>query len=827
MDAASALQNGTEGLAHWSLRLFGDVQLNERPGGEKVTLPGKRERVLLAYLALSPNCRQPRRKLVTLLWGEAADETSLDNLRTCVFNLRKALGDTGRNVIASEDRDIVLDSSAFEIDVLEFRRLAAQSGLVNLEEAAKLYSGEFLDGLAIESEEYESWRRAEAVRFKDQGIDVLTRLMAQLGEHGETERAIEAGSRILRLEPLHEGAARRLMRLYGESGRRGAAIQVYRTLAETLRTELNAQPEAETRAVFAELSRGGEERTQAPAAADAMRPPRSASMTSPSDAPGEPPPPAQHFAPVIGPRRQAKARKLSWILAGGLVAVIAIFLFYEFVLPAGTTTAQQQTSPAGTIAIAVLPFTNLSSDAEQEFFSDGMTEEITAVLAKIPGLQVVGRTSAYQFKGERKALRAIGQALNATHLIEGSVRKEDNRVRITAQLIQADNGVQVWTESYDRELTGVFAIQEDIAQAIAGALRVPLGLQQGESLVSNRTNNVDSYQDYLRARAIFRGRAQSRFTDAIALLEQVLARDPGFAPAWALLADGYDTMTFTAPAVYVDRAEETRRIMSESLRTKAEEAAQRAIQLDPTLPDGYVSLGSVQIRHGKLLLAEELVSKALALDPNHSDALASYSYLLLGVGRLKEALASSQKLRLLEPFAPEFNFYAVFPLWLNGQTDAAIALLDGQPPGSRARVLASIYASEGRYGEAASVLSETPSAFPPGTVETAIRLLRTVPASAPSPQTLPRLGGTLGFVYLRVGAPDRVLESYEEAVRREGLVMIGAAGVANLWHRSYAPVRKTERFKAFARSAGLVEYWRAKGWPDLCRPMGTGDFVCD
>ena len=155
------------GLTRWSLRLFGDFQLTERSGGEKVTLPGKRERVLLGYLALSPNGRQPRRKLVTMLWGEAADETTLDNLRTCVFNLRKALGDAERQVIASEDRDIVLDASAFEIDVLEFRRLAAASGLVDLKEAAKLYSGDFLEGLSIESEEFKSWRREEATRCQD------------------------------------------------------------------------------------------------------------------------------------------------------------------------------------------------------------------------------------------------------------------------------------------------------------------------------------------------------------------------------------------------------------------------------------------------------------------------------------------------------------------------------------------------------------------------------------------------------------------------------------------------------------------------------------
>src|SRR5947207_2383946 len=133
MDAVSPPDDRIEGRPRWSLRLFGDFKLSELPGDEKVTVPGKRERVLLACLALSPNCRQLRRKLTTLLWGEAGDETALDNLRTCVFNLRKALGDTEHRVISSEGREIVLDAAAFQVDVLAFRRLAAASKTTELE----------------------------------------------------------------------------------------------------------------------------------------------------------------------------------------------------------------------------------------------------------------------------------------------------------------------------------------------------------------------------------------------------------------------------------------------------------------------------------------------------------------------------------------------------------------------------------------------------------------------------------------------------------------------------------------------------------------------
>src|SRR5258705_13403350 len=272
MDTASALGSGIEAPARWSLRLVGGFELNALPDGERVASPGKRERVLLAYLALSADCRQPRRKVATLLWGDSTDDTALDNLRTTVWRLRKALGDAEHRILISEGEEVMLNAAAFEIDALSFDRLAAQSGRTELEAAAKLYAGEFLDGFGIESEDFESWRRAEATHYRDQAVDVLARLITQFVECGETERAIATGTRILRLEPLHEETARRLMQLYGESGRRAAAVQLYRALAEALRAELGAHPEAETRRVFAEIARGGEK----PTAVDAKdtKPPR-------------------------------------------------------------------------------------------------------------------------------------------------------------------------------------------------------------------------------------------------------------------------------------------------------------------------------------------------------------------------------------------------------------------------------------------------------------------------------------------------------------------------------------------------------------------------
>src|SRR5215471_2857138 len=310
----TAVSRGSDAATRWSLRLFGEFELRELPGGQKVTVPGKRERVLLAYLAVSPDCRESRRKLTMLLWGDSSDETSLDNLRTCVFNLRKALGDTEHRLISSDGRDIVLNATAFKIDVLALRAVAPHSGPSELEEAANLYRGEFLDGLGIESEEFESWRREEVARCKDRALDILTWLMRELAEAGEIARAIEAGLRVLRLDPLHEAATRRLMQLYAETGRRGAAIELYRSLADALKTELNAQPDGETRALFVEIARGSEERMAS--AATNGNSPRLSAETPVADA-GQPP---THANAAI--RNYRAPRRFAAIAAG--VAVLMI-----------------------------------------------------------------------------------------------------------------------------------------------------------------------------------------------------------------------------------------------------------------------------------------------------------------------------------------------------------------------------------------------------------------------------------------------------------------------------------------------------------------------
>jgi TolB-like protein/tetratricopeptide (TPR) repeat protein len=534
--------------------------------------------------------------------------------------------------------------------------------------------------------------------------------------------------------------------------------------------------------------------------------------------------------------------------------VIGSVVFYAFVQPNSEVAAEKAlpaqqdgvekaraaaASPRTGISVAVLPFANLSADPEQEFFSAGMTEEITAVLAKIPDLRVVARTSAFQFKDQNHDIQAIAQALKATHLIEGSVRRAGTRLRITAQLINADNGASIWAETYDREFSDVFGIQEDIARAIAQSLRMPLSLSQ---LVSSRTSDIGIYEQYLRAKISYNARAPGWPEE----VQAIIARDPSFAPGWSLWAQGNISGLAAAtrggsliarsdnfrrfvrlPLGRGALSEEEARLAVATLLDNGEVAARKAIELDPSLPSAYAALGDVQARRENWLEAERIVLLALERDPDNPEALNAYDSILASAGRLNDALPIGVQLRTLEPFVANYNIGIANTMRFAGQTSAGIALLEevtasGGVNYNRNVFLATAYAAQSQYAKAADTLLLIQAQVPREAVEQAAQILRSAPAKVSNPAALPAINNEMNFVYAHVGAMDRVMEYYEY-----GLRIGNVQGAGRLWDPVYAPLRKTDRFKTFVRDFGLVDYWRTRGWPDLCRPVGADDFVCD
>jgi serine/threonine-protein kinase len=285
-------------------------------------------------------------------------------------------------------------------------------------------------------------------------------------------------------------------------------------------------------------------------------------------------------------------------------------------------------------AIAVLPLANMSADPENEYFADGMTEEIINALAKVPGMQVASRTSSFAFKGKEVDVRQIGEKLGATSVLEGSVRKVGNRIRITAQLISVENGYHLWNETYDRQLEDVFAVQDEIARAIVDALKLRLA-NDGAQVVPP-TKDLEAYTLYLKGRFFFAKLSEPSLRKALALFEQALLRDPGLARAYAGIAD-----------VWCNLADDW--VAPDEAYPRAKAAAERALQRDPELAEAITSIGKVLCWHEwDFAGAEAQLSRATTLSPSYAEAHYVRGTALPLVGRLHDAIDTmAQALKLI------------------------------------------------------------------------------------------------------------------------------------------------------------------------------------
>ena len=281
------------------------------------------------------------------------------------------------------------------------------------------------------------------------------------------------------------------------------------------------------------------------------------------------------------------------------------------------------------------------------------------------------------------------------------------------------------------------------------------------------------------------------------------------------------------PRLWSRPVEETRRLVQSAL-DKAQKAAREAIRLDPRLATGYATLGIIETYRKNWTAAEGLYRQALTLDPNDPDALQFYGGMLARTGRLKEFLRVWEQMLALEPLVPIYTNFTAQAMLVNGQTEIAISMIEARRPNLESfdyENLAPAYAAAGRFSEAADTILAIPKnryGDSGQSIEEAAQLIRGAPAKTNRPETLPILPVGLNFVYGYVGALDRIMEHPERALEA-GLVSV----FSFLYEPQLAPVRKTERFKTWIRKMGLVDYWRARGWPDLCRPMGADDFVCD
>jgi len=341
-------------------------------------------------------------------------------------------------------------------------------------------------------------------------------------------------------------------------------------------------------------------------------------------------------------------RKINHIVIALLLLAIVILVGKDFIADDASKTAGlaattvEDTRPAkdGFESIGVLPFVNMSGDPEQEYFSDGISEELLNALAKLKGLRVAARTSSFAFKGQNQAIKDIGAQLDVDTVLEGSVRKSGNKLRITAQLIDVDNGYHLWSETYDRELTDIFAVQDEITAAIVDALLLHLDTGEAASEVKSQATNISAYDAYLQGRHQFNSLEPGSRREALMSFRAATDADPNFAAAWAARATAVVAMREDAFNEGIPREEAI---------LLASTAIERALSIDPNLAEAYVAKATLQADSYDFDDALESLNKALVINPSLVEALRLNARILSRFGRIKEAQQEILKALRLDP----------------------------------------------------------------------------------------------------------------------------------------------------------------------------------
>jgi TolB-like protein/Flp pilus assembly protein TadD len=468
----------------------------------------------------------------------------------------------------------------------------------------------------------------------------------------------------------------------------------------------------------------------------------------------------------------------------------------------------------------VLPFANMSSDPDNEYFSDGISEELLNLLVQVDGLRVPSRTSSFAFKGMNMDIKEIAQQLAVEHVLEGSVRKAGNQVRITAQLIDVRTDTHLWSNTYDRELENIFVIQDEIATEIIRELKIALGTSGLLSREASRpTENMQAYQDYLRGRHLFIQRGTPSLKASIEAMQSAVNRDPEFTEAWA----GLSMSAAVIASWDQDNKEEYFQI--------ALEAGNHALMLDKNSATALAGLGVLAFNKGNWGKAIELTKRAAVLskDSNH---IYLHAFVLQGAGYIDEALEYLQAAEVADPVYPQLQGYlGINAMFRDDIANARLhfqrAIDGGNPIGVNGMFW--LHLSEGDPQSAIPYLQE----FATGQSNSPYKLSVDAITAALNDPSLRQEGikaalSAGNLVALSYFSAEPEILEYLNTRLAEGNLLSIVVGFSNfLWAPEYSNLRKTPEFKQILHDNGLVALWQSHGWPDLCHPLGDDDFECE
>ena len=446
--------------------------------------------------------------------------------------------------------------------------------------------------------------------------------------------------------------------------------------------------------------------------------------------------------------------------------------------------------------VAVLPLTNLSPNADDRYFADGMTEELISAISRVPGLSVISRTSTMRFRDPSKSVPEIGRELGAGTLIEGSVRKAGNRVRITAQLIDARTDNHLWVENYDRDLDDVFAIQSDVASKVAGSLQTRLlGGKEWKD-----TDDMEAYTMYVRATQLYHEGSQAGYRSALALLQQATARDPNFVRALALLAETWGELIGDGYEKW-------------SELPKAEEAARLAVEKGPEWAEAHVAMSLVFMTLDRFAESIAHAERAVQINPSLAKAWQTLGYLNMTFGTLEEALPAFRRADELDPLSSGGGIMHAVVCWFMGRHAEALGIfqrLFDLNPGNPAihLALARMYVSTGDYVMAQKVLDKVRELEPGiGGLQAVQGIIfartgrrkeaeRELALAAESGSEVVRLGAQFSVNYALGNLDEAFRALMKQAEAHTWVPMIRFAPM-------YAELRKDPRYTDFCKAVGI------------------------
>jgi len=678
---ASTAINRRQPDAPFQLSLLGHFSLTGPHG--PVDLGNKKLCALLAFVACAGSEPSSRETLTTLLWGSHFEVQARHNLRQALTRLRRALGD---DIFINSDSTLAIRPGLLRCDTTSFEALIHAESRDTRKAAVDLYLGMFLANIAIAEEGWTDWVTAQRQRLEHLAVDGLIRLGEEEEKQSAPAQALEFANRAITINGLREDGHRLIMRSLAAVGRRAEALKHYDHLATRLKRDLNVEPDAVTTALIAGLRQSRPPRPEPTLVSDQQD--RAASPTVPSGAPTariEAPWDAAVTSPAVAERAPA--------------AVHSTEVALDRLAPAPAVPSQQGPLPS----IAVVPFQNLSGDPADDYFADGIVEDVVVSLASLRELLVISRTSTLAYRGRQVDPREVGRTLGVRYVLEGSVRKGPTSVRVSIQLCDTETGASVWAERHEVPLGDLFEVQDRIVCNVVAGIAPNVRAIELERALRMRPTNFTAYDHTLYALNVINSLDRETFLSARVHLDRAMAAHPGFAMPAAWAARWH--------SIWISQG------WSDNPKDDADKAAAlatRAIDLD-----GHNALALATYGHVRSFLFHDYDSalvyfdRALSACPNYSLAWILSSATLSYVGRGDDAVRHAERGLRLSPYDRSLFLYYNFlgiAHYGNGNYDEAVKwgrMSAAESPlfASNLRMLTAALAAVDRLEEARDVAS--------------------------------------------------------------------------------------------------------------------------